>query len=79
MGTYVRSVLNRKAFHVFPALFLSTSEVPVCKAATGTTSVELLLSVQKTYIQSLFLSFSSLYLSNDWSQVTTSITVILLR
>lgn len=55
MGMYIRLVLNRKAFPLFPALFISTSEVPVCKARTRTTLVDLLLSAQKIYIQSLFL------------------------
>lgn len=60
---YIRSVLNGKAFHLFTALFFSTSEVSVCKARTRTISAELLPSLWKTYTQSFFLSLSFLYLS----------------
>lgn len=79
MVMYIRSVLNRKAFLLFTALFFSTSKVSVCKARMRTASVGLLPSVWKTCIQSFFLSFTSLYLSNDWTQVTTGIAVFCLE
>lgn len=63
MGMCVRSA-EWKNF-IYPVLFLSTSEVLVCKTRTRTTLVDFMLSVQKTNIQNFFLSFSYLYLYHD--------------
>lgn len=73
MGMCVGLVQNGRTLFLFPALFLSTSEVLVCKTRTRTTLVNFMLSVQKTNIQDFFLSFSYLYL------YPTSIALPLLR